>query len=65
MLVAWGRHDPSFQLAEVEAYRRDMPDAEIHIIDAGHFALDDKPEEIALLVRSFLDRTVRARIRHS
>jgi pimeloyl-ACP methyl ester carboxylesterase len=57
-LVVWGKYDPSFQVAEAEAYRRDVPDAEIHILDAGHFALDDKPHEIALLVGAFLDRSL-------
>ena len=61
-LVVWGRYDPSFQVAEAEAYRRDVPDAEIHILDAGHFALDDKPEEIAALVRGFLDRSLPDRL---
>jgi pimeloyl-ACP methyl ester carboxylesterase len=56
LLVAWGRYDPSFQVAEADAYRRDVPGAEIHILDAGHFALYDKPDAIALLVRSFLGR---------
>jgi pimeloyl-ACP methyl ester carboxylesterase len=59
-LVVWGKYDPSFQVAEAEAYRRDVPDAEIHILDAGHFALDDKPQEITALVRDFLERTARA-----
>jgi pimeloyl-ACP methyl ester carboxylesterase len=56
MLVVWGKYDPSFQAAEVEAYRRDVPNAETHILAAGHFALDDKPNEIAALVSAFLDR---------
>jgi pimeloyl-ACP methyl ester carboxylesterase len=55
-LVLWGKYDPSFQVAEAEAYRRDVPDAEVHILDGGHFALNDKPEEIAALVRGFLER---------
>jgi pimeloyl-ACP methyl ester carboxylesterase len=57
-LVVWGKYDPSFQVAEAEAYRRDLPDAEIHILDAGHFALYDKPDEVAGLVGDFLDRTL-------
>ncbi len=57
-LVVWGKYDPSFQTAEAEAYRRDLPKAEIHVIEAGHFALDEKPEEIAELVGDFLGRTV-------
>lgn len=55
LLVLWGRYDPSFQVAEAEAYRRDVPDAQIHILDAGHFALDERPDEIASLTRTFLD----------
>lgn len=58
-LVVWGKYDPSFQFAEAEAYRRDVPKAEIHVLDGGHFALDDRPEEIAVLVGGFLDRTLR------
>ena len=53
-LVLWGRYDPSFQVAEAEAYRRDLPSAEIHLLDAGHFALDEKADEIARLIRTFL-----------
>ena len=53
-LVLWGRHDPSFAVAGAEAYRRDLPDAEIHLLDAGHFALDEAPDEIADLTRQFL-----------
>ena len=56
LLVLWGRYDPSFQTAEAEAYRRDVPDAEVHILDAGHFALDVKADEIAALARDFLAR---------
>jgi pimeloyl-ACP methyl ester carboxylesterase len=58
-LVIWGEYDPSFQVAEAEAYRRDVPDAEIHILEAGHFALDEKPGEIAALTQDFLDRALR------
>jgi pimeloyl-ACP methyl ester carboxylesterase len=54
-LIVWGKYDPSFQVAEVAAYRRDLPDAQTHLLDAGHFALDEKPDEIARLVRDFLD----------
>ncbi|MGV8918945.1 MAG: alpha/beta fold hydrolase [Pseudomonas sp.] len=55
-LVVWGKYDPSFEVAEVAAYQRDLPKAETHILDAGHFALDEKPDEIAGYVRGFLDR---------
>ncbi len=56
LLVLWGKYDPSFETAEAEAYRRDVPDAEVHILDAGHFALDEAVDEIAGLVRGFLGR---------
>jgi pimeloyl-ACP methyl ester carboxylesterase len=52
--VLWGRYDPSFALAEAQAYRRDVPDAEVHILDAGHFVLDEKVDEAAALIRDFL-----------
>lgn len=51
MLVVWGKYDPSFDLSEPEAYRRDVPGADVHILDAGHFALDTNADEIAVLVR--------------
>ncbi len=57
-LVIWGQYDPSFLVAEVAAYHRDLPQAECHIIDAGHFALYEKPDEIARLIAEFLDRTL-------
>ena len=54
-LVVWGRYDPSFIAPGAEAYRRDLPNAEIHLLDAGHFALDEKLDEIAELMLAFLD----------
>jgi len=56
LLVIWGKHDLSFDLGEPERYRNDVPDADVHILDAGHFALDTKPDEIAELIRNFMDR---------
>jgi pimeloyl-ACP methyl ester carboxylesterase len=54
LLVLWGKYDPSFDLSEPEAYRRDVPKAEIHILAAGHFAIDTAADEIADLVRGFM-----------
>ncbi|SEF79437.1 Pimeloyl-ACP methyl ester carboxylesterase [Bryocella elongata] len=54
LLVLWGRHDLSFDPGEPERYRRDVPSAEVHVLDAGHFALDTKADEIATLVRGFM-----------
>ena len=53
-LVVWGRNDPSFIAAGGEAFRRDLPDAVIHLLDAGHFALDEQNDEIARLILAFL-----------
>ena len=55
LLATWGRHDPAFIPAGAEAYRRDLPDAEIHLLDAGHFALETHAGEIATLMRRFLE----------
>jgi pimeloyl-ACP methyl ester carboxylesterase len=52
--VIWGKYDPSFDISEPEAYLRDVPKAEVHVLDAGHFALDTKADEIAALVREFM-----------
>jgi pimeloyl-ACP methyl ester carboxylesterase len=54
LLVIWGKYDLSFELSEPEAYRRDVPDAHVHMLDAGHFALDTAADEIAALVRGFV-----------
>jgi pimeloyl-ACP methyl ester carboxylesterase len=54
LLVIWGKYDLSFELSEPKAYRRDVPKAEVHVLDAGHFALDTKADEIAALVGQFL-----------
>ncbi len=56
LLAVWGRNDPFFIPAGAEAYRRDLPEAEIHLLDTGHFALETHHAEIALLMRDFLAR---------
>jgi pimeloyl-ACP methyl ester carboxylesterase len=58
LLVIWGKHDLSFDPGEPERYRRDVPQAEIHFLDAGHFALDTKADEIAAMVRQFVSTHV-------
>ncbi|MGA8480326.1 MAG: alpha/beta hydrolase [Chthoniobacterales bacterium] len=55
-LVVWGKYDPSFTVAGALAYGKDVPDAEIHLLNAGHFALDEEPDLIRDLIRRFLDR---------
>jgi pimeloyl-ACP methyl ester carboxylesterase len=58
-LVLWGKYDPSFTVAGAHAYRHDVPDAQVHLLDAGHFALDEACDEIADLTLAFLDTSVR------
>jgi len=62
-LIVWGRYDPVFDIAEVTALKRDLPKAEVHVLDAGHFALDESSGEIAKLMRGFLARLPRAAIK--
>jgi pimeloyl-ACP methyl ester carboxylesterase len=54
LLVIWGKYDLSFDPGEPERYRQDVAKAEIHVLDAGHFALDVAADEIAALVRAFM-----------
>jgi pimeloyl-ACP methyl ester carboxylesterase len=56
LLVLWGKYDLSFDPSEPEAYRRDVPKADVHVLDAGHFALDTAADEAAELVRRFLSK---------
>ena len=56
MLVTWGKYDPSFTVAGAHAYQRDVPDAEVHVLEAGHFALEEASDEIAALTLRFVQR---------
>jgi len=53
-LAVWGRNDPFFLPAGAEAFKRDIPDAEVRFFDTGHFALETHCEEIAMAIRDFL-----------
>lgn len=55
VLVLWGRYDPSFVTAGAEAYRRDLPEAQIHLLDGGHFLFDERLDEAAALILDFLE----------
>ena len=55
-LAAWGKNDPFFLPAGAEAFRRDIPGAQVHFFDTGHFALETHATEIAGLIRDFLAR---------
>lgn len=56
LLAVWGAGDPFFLPAGAEAFRRDLPKAEVHFLDAGHFALETHGRVIADLMRDFLGR---------
>ncbi len=56
LLVIWGKYEQSFDPSEPEAYRRDVPNAQVHIVDGGHFALDTAADQIAEFVRGFMTK---------
>ncbi|WP_223218096.1 alpha/beta fold hydrolase [Rhizobium wenxiniae] len=57
-LIVWGKNDKIFPAEGAHPYLRDIPDAELHLLDTGHFALEDKLDEIAPLMNDFLDRAL-------
>ncbi|HWP18056.1 MAG TPA: alpha/beta hydrolase [Burkholderiaceae bacterium] len=59
-LVLWGRNDPFFIEAGAHAYLCDLPEAQLHVFDTGHFALEEEAPRIAALVAGFLERHGRA-----
>lgn len=63
LLAVWGKNDPSFIPAGAEAFRRDLPEAEIHFVDSGHFALESCCSEIAAYIRAFADRVERGALK--
>jgi pimeloyl-ACP methyl ester carboxylesterase len=54
LMVIWGKYESSFDSSEPESYRRDVPNAVVHIVDGGHFALDTAADEIAALIGQFM-----------
>jgi pimeloyl-ACP methyl ester carboxylesterase len=60
-LIVWGKNDKIFPAPGARAYLRDLPRAELHLLDTGHFALEDKGGEIAALMLDFLDRSITRR----
>lgn len=55
-LIVWGRGDPFFTEAGAEAYLLDLPEAELHLFETGHFALEECLPEIAPLIARFLEQ---------
>jgi pimeloyl-ACP methyl ester carboxylesterase len=55
LLAVWGRNDPALLPAGAEAYKRDLPNASVHLLDTGHFAIETHAPEIAAFMLRFLD----------
>jgi pimeloyl-ACP methyl ester carboxylesterase len=58
-LIVWGKNDQIFAAAGYKNLQRDLPSAELHLIDTGHFALEDKLDEMVPLIRDFLGRNLK------
>jgi hypothetical protein len=58
LLAVWGRNEPFFLPSGAEAFKRDIPDADVRFVDTGHFALETHAEEIATAIAEFLTRQV-------
>jgi pimeloyl-ACP methyl ester carboxylesterase len=57
MIIVWGKNDKIFPTTGATPYLRDLPKAELHMIDSGHFALEDQLDQMEPLIHAFLDRT--------
>ncbi len=60
MLIVWGKNDKIFPPAGAHPYLRDLPKAELHLLDTGHFALEEDSVAIAGYMRAFLGRTLKS-----
>jgi len=57
-LIVWGKNDVIFPADGAHPYKRDLSDLEFHLLDTGHFVLEDKADEAIPLIRDFLDRKI-------
>jgi len=55
-LIVWGQRDPAFIAAGAKAYLKDLPNAELHLIDAGHFAVEERAAEVAQYILQFTSK---------
>ena len=62
LLAIWGKNDPFFIPAGADAFRRDLPDAQVQFLDTGHFAIETHLVEIATAIREFLQTTGNSRV---
>jgi pimeloyl-ACP methyl ester carboxylesterase len=58
LLAIWGKNDPFFLPVGAEAFKRDIPNADVRFVETGHFALETHCDDIAVAVRAFLDRLI-------
>jgi pimeloyl-ACP methyl ester carboxylesterase len=58
-LITWGKNDPFFTEAGARAYLQDLPEAELHLLDTGHFALEDHSSEIAHHIQTFIRKSAK------
>jgi pimeloyl-ACP methyl ester carboxylesterase len=64
-LVTWGKKDPIFVPEGAQAFKRDVPDAKIHLLDTGHFALEEDFTVVSGLLHDFLESTTRQETKRS
>jgi pimeloyl-ACP methyl ester carboxylesterase len=57
-LVVWGKNDGIFTVEGAKLYQRDLKNIEFHLLDTGHFALEEDLDQISSLMREFLSRNV-------
>jgi pimeloyl-ACP methyl ester carboxylesterase len=58
MLITWGKNDGIFTVEGAELFKRDLPTAELHFFDTGHFALEEDIDRIGPLIHKFLEQTI-------
>ncbi|WP_250483271.1 alpha/beta fold hydrolase [Caballeronia sp. GaOx3] len=63
VLIVWGKNDFIFPADGAYPYKNDLPEVETHLLDTGHFALEDKADEMVPLIREFLARRVESKSR--
>ena len=56
-LVVWGKNDGIFTVEGAQLYNKDLKNLEVHLLDTGHFALEEELDRISSLMRDFLGRT--------
>jgi pimeloyl-ACP methyl ester carboxylesterase len=59
MLITWGKNDGIFTVEGAELFKRDIPSAELDLLDTGHFALEEEVDRIGSLMHEFLGRTIK------